>query len=119
VTDETEQVGYKRPPRHSRFQAGVSGNPNGRPKRRPTLRSVLLDELATPVQADCGQASMSTLRALVKNLIAAAMSGNARAQSLLLGLIERLGEGHENEPEALSSEDRELLEAHRREEAAR
>jgi Family of unknown function (DUF5681) len=116
MTDQTERIGYKRPPVHSRFKAGVSGNPNGRPKRCPTFRSVLQDELAAPIQVENEQAPISTLRALVKNLIAAAMSGNARAQSLLLGAIERLGETDENEPEALSAEDRELLDAHLREE---
>jgi hypothetical protein len=118
VTDQTEQVGYKRPPLHSRFKAGASGNPNGRPKRRPTFRSVLLDELAAPIQIENGKAPISTLRALVKNMIAAAMSGNARAQSLLLGMIERLGEAEESEPDALSAEDRELLDAHLRDEGA-
>ena len=28
------EVGYRRPPKASRFQPGRSGNPNGRPKRR-------------------------------------------------------------------------------------
>ena len=37
--DSCDRVGYRRPPRHSRFQAGRSGNPRGRPpgsSRSPT-----------------------------------------------------------------------------------
>jgi hypothetical protein len=30
--DLPDQVGYGRPPRHTRFRKGRSGNPKGRPK---------------------------------------------------------------------------------------
>lgn len=33
----TYDVGYRRPPTHSRFKPGVSGNPGGRPKRPKLL----------------------------------------------------------------------------------
>ena len=46
---DDSRVGYKRPPVQTRFKAGTSGNLSGRPKRRPTFRSVLMDELAGPV----------------------------------------------------------------------
>jgi len=29
------EVGYGKPPKSRRFQPGVSGNPKGRPKRKP------------------------------------------------------------------------------------
>jgi hypothetical protein len=32
AAEPNEKVGYKRPPRHTRFQPGVSGNPRGRQK---------------------------------------------------------------------------------------
>jgi hypothetical protein len=37
---------HKRPPEHTRFRPGRSGNPSGRPKRRPSFRAALLAELA-------------------------------------------------------------------------
>jgi Family of unknown function (DUF5681) len=30
---ETDEVGYRRPPKATRFQKGTSGNPSGRPKK--------------------------------------------------------------------------------------
>ncbi|MES2896053.1 MAG: DUF5681 domain-containing protein [Pseudomonadota bacterium] len=48
-SDDDREIGYKRPPRHSRFQKGRSGNPRGRP-RGSGVRSAaekVLDRLVT------------------------------------------------------------------------
>ena len=37
MTEDDEAVGYKSPPRSTRYRAGVSGNPKGRPKRKARL----------------------------------------------------------------------------------
>lgn len=37
--NSSNRVGYGRPPMHSRFQPGQSGNPNGRPKRRRSFKA--------------------------------------------------------------------------------
>lgn len=39
--DAGYSVGYGRPPRHSRFRPGTSGNPGGRPKGRQNLSTVI------------------------------------------------------------------------------
>ena len=36
---DDDKVGYGKPPKHSRFQPGRSGNPRGRPKKKPEHRS--------------------------------------------------------------------------------
>lgn len=44
-----ERVGYKCPPRASRFKPGQSGNPRGRPKGSKSLASAIDKELAKTV----------------------------------------------------------------------
>ncbi len=39
--DGSYKVGYKRPPVHSRFKPGQSGNPGGRPKGRQSMSRIL------------------------------------------------------------------------------
>ena len=35
---DTGETGYGKPPKHSRFQKGTSGNPQGRPRQASELR---------------------------------------------------------------------------------
>jgi len=44
-------VGNKKPPLHSRFGPGKSGNPSGRPKGRTNFDATLLKEFYKPVSA--------------------------------------------------------------------
>ena len=90
-------VGYKSPPAHTRFRPGRSGNPNGRPKRRPSFRAALLAELAETVPSQDRHRAESKLRALVKTLVDSAIAGDARAQSLLVGALARIDDGEDNE----------------------
>jgi hypothetical protein len=107
--NDEQKVGYKRPPVHSQFEPGVSGNPGGRPKRRPRFRRLLMDELAA---ADPNsETSASKLQAIIRSIIAAAIEGNGRAQALLLAAVVRIDDGDDGD-ETLSPEDRELLDAH-------
>ena len=34
--EDDDRVGYRRPPRHTQFKKGQSGNPRGRPVKRPS-----------------------------------------------------------------------------------
>jgi Family of unknown function (DUF5681) len=109
---DDDPVGYKRPPAHARFRPGRSGNPNGRPKRRPSFRAVLLAELAASVPAKDQRRAGNKLQALVKMLVDSAIAGNARTQSLLVGALVRIGELQENEAASLTSDDQAILDAY-------
>jgi hypothetical protein len=49
ANSEDDKVGYKRPPRHSRFRPGQSGYPRGRKKGVRNLRTDVKATLASSV----------------------------------------------------------------------
>ena len=109
MTGSVQKVGYKRPPAHTRFRPGQSGNPSGRPRRRPDFQAALLAELAETMP-DADRARGSTkLEALVKTLVDSAIAGNARAQSILCSVLTRLGDPDEAESKPLTPDDQALL----------
>ena len=105
-------VGYKEPPRHTRFRPGRSGNPAGRPKRQLSFSDALLTELATSLPGKDPEQARSKLKALVKTLVDAAIGGNARAQSLVVGALVRLGDAENFEATPLTADDKEILETY-------
>ncbi len=105
-------VGYKHPPRATRFKPGVSGNPSGRPKRCPSFRETLLAKLAAPPSEDGSRQGNTNLQALVSTLVEAAISGDARAQALVLGALMRFAEFDGQDAAVVSPDDEEILEAY-------
>ena len=85
-------VGYKKPPRHTRFKPGQSGNPAGRPKGTRNLETDLREELSERILVREGPAEkrISKQRALLKSLVARAIKGDARAAGTLLTMVMRV-----------------------------
>jgi hypothetical protein len=81
-------VGYGKPPEHSRFKPGQSGNPKGRPRAARSLRTIVHDILneRITVRADGKQRRISRLEALVLRQVELAAKGNLRALEKLLHL---------------------------------
>ena len=85
---EPEAVGYGRPPQHSRFRPGQSGNPRGRPKGKRNMASLLSDVLIQPVTitANGKRKRVSSETAMLLRLRERALGGDLKAVQMLLSL---------------------------------
>lgn len=90
-----EEVGYGRPPVHSRFQKGQSGNPKGRPRSTPEPSLSIADLPTLGAILKSGQQKVTAREgdkvselpvpdALVRSILATALKGDPRAQRLML-----------------------------------
>jgi hypothetical protein len=89
---EDFEVGYGKPPRHTQFQKGTSGNAKGRPRGAKNLKTDLVEELQEQVlirEGGKGKA-VSKQRAMIKSLMARAVKGDTRAANLLLTMFLKL-----------------------------
>jgi hypothetical protein len=80
-------VGYRKPPKKTRFKPGVSGNPKGRSKRKPSnLAEIVREALTAPVQYREGDTvKIGSHRELtLKRLVREAIKGSLGAAALLL-----------------------------------
>ena len=83
-------LGYGRPPCHTRFKKGQSGNPKGRPGGAKNL-STLLDEALNErvvVADDGGQRKITKREAVVKQLVNHSATGDWRAVKILLDMLQ-------------------------------
>lgn len=108
-------VGYRRPPRHSQFKKGVSGNPRGRPKGTRSFKADLISELQEKITVveNGRERRVSKQRAFVKTLTAAAIKKDIRAVSALLACMRYFGvdsdENRREEPD-VDARDLKILE---------
>lgn len=82
-------VGYQKPPKHTQWKPGQSGNPRGRPKRSKDFAKLFEDELnKTVTVTEGGQVRSITLRELVvSKLVRDAAKGDSTARKYVLGLM--------------------------------
>lgn len=109
------KVGYGRPPGHSQFKKGRSGNPNGRPKGSKNIATALQALLRRKFTVnDNGEKKRLTGSEVVATkLFSQAMASNPKVVLLLMELeAKKLGEGAA-EPAADSELDLTILEAFR------
>jgi hypothetical protein len=90
TTSASYEVGYRKPPRHTQFQKGQSGNPGGRPRRparRPEELALYEAYRATIVMEDGRAVPMPAIQAVLRSQLQSAAGGNVRAQRDILAMI--------------------------------
>ncbi len=81
MEDETPQVGFKKPPVKTRFQEGQSGNPEGRPRRKPSFFADASEILGSNVTGTANQKSVTLpmLQVMFRALCRDALRGDRQA----------------------------------------
>jgi Family of unknown function (DUF5681) len=109
------EVGYGKPPRHSRFPKGQSGNPRGRPSGAKNFATLLKEALNEPVIVtdNGGRRKVSKRQAIITQLVNRSATADFRAIKILLDIvrdIERQTEPIAPETAAFSEADAKVLE---------
>ena len=94
------EIGYGRPPHHTRFKKGWSGNPNGRPGGAKNLSTVLSEALNERViiTENGGRRKISKRQAVIKQIVNQAAKGDWRAAKLLFDIQQENERRSEPEP---------------------
>jgi hypothetical protein len=112
---EEYEIGYKRPPKATRWRKGQSGNPKGRLKGTRNLKTELGEELAEliPIREQGRSRKVTKQRALIKAHTAKAIQGDVRAANLIVSLIMRPPQAEPSDDAAavVSDEDAAMIEA--------
>lgn len=116
MADKNEyEVGYRKPPKHTRWKKGQSGNPRGRPKAARGLRTDLQAELVShmEIQMNGKRISGSKQRLMLKTLTARAAAGDVSATKALVDLVMQImgPEDRGNNQRRLSAQDQAILDA--------
>src|SRR3954464_11748254 len=92
-------VGYKRPPVHTRFKPGQSGNPSGRAKGSQNFKTLFHKILKEEVSLREGShvRKVSKAEALMRGLVISALKGDHRSTGTLFRFAEQTGQFEEPE----------------------
>lgn len=75
------EVGYRKPPKHTQFKKGQSGNPSGKPKTILSEDEIVLRELnaRVPITEGGKQKRMAKMEIVLKRQVNLAMQGDPKA----------------------------------------
>ena len=108
---DDDKVGYCKPPKHSQFQPGQSGNSRGRPKKNHSIEAMIKRELDRRFVVTEGgrELCISKREAIVKVLVNRALKGETKSLQLILAHLDK---HKEIEPfSSTEADDAELLRA--------
>lgn len=102
----------KTPPNKGQFKKGVSGNPHGRPRGKPSLSAELKKILAekTVIKEDGKTRTTTNLEVVARGLIEKAKSRDVPALRLL-SILTASTDGSEMDLAELAREDQKILES--------
>ena len=82
----SDKVGYGKPPKHTQFKKGQSGNPKGRPKGSKNLKTLIKEEFFKPVTVvEKGKSiKIPRIRAIVRKITVDALTGGHQEAKLAL-----------------------------------
>jgi len=110
--NEDGKVGYGKPPKHSQFKTGQSGNRKGRPKGSRNFKNELQEmlEAKVTITKDGKSKKVTAREATLQRLLAKAFNGDIRAIERVMQLAERMeDEQNAANTRKLTLEDREVL----------
>ena len=86
--EPAEKVGPGKPPRHTRFKPGQSGNPNGRPKGSQNFATILQQQLRkmVTITVDGKPKRVAVQEVIARRLANDSMKGTTKAMELLIRL---------------------------------
>jgi len=86
------EVGYGKPPRHTQFKKGQSGNPRGRPSGSKNLSTLVIEALneLVVVAENGGRRKITKRQAIITQPVNQSAKADWRATKLLLDILQAI-----------------------------
>lgn len=114
MSKKTFDVGYGKPPKESRFVKGQSGNPNGRPKGKKNLATLIEDAIYEPIKISVNGKKQNTtkIEVIMKQLVNKAATGDNPSTKILFSLLPFINQLKDEDmsPAAIQEADAAILE---------
>jgi len=106
-------IGYGKPPKHTQWKKGQSGNPKGRPRRDLNVSALLATLLVQRIVVRTGKTTTRRTRIehLVHRLFERALEGDPRLMKMVFDEARKNEECGETDAPEMGQADREVIEA--------